>query len=64
VEEELEKKKILKKYRINLDKKKELMEMSEMERNERRYGIIVGKGTDYLNPVLSQRYIERTFFKF
>ena len=33
--------------------------MSEFERTERKYGIMVKNDPDYLNPVLSLKYLER-----
>lgn len=43
-------KELLKKYRVNLEKKAKLEQMSDLERDERRYGMLVNKGAAYLNP--------------
>ena len=46
-----------------MDMKNKLDQMTNMERNERKYGLLVRNDPDYLNPVLSQRYIERTYLE-
>ncbi|CDW85581.1 UNKNOWN [Stylonychia lemnae] len=51
--------KILKKYRLNLEEKRRLESLTDFERQERKYGLMAKNDPDYLNPVLSQRYIER-----
>ena len=45
--------KLLQNYKINMDMKNKLDQMTAIERNERKYGLLVRNDPDYLNPVLS-----------
>jgi len=47
---------------VDLEVLRQRERASDLELNERQYGMLVKKGVDYLNPALSQRYRERTFF--
>ena len=44
---------VTKKFKLNVEAKRKLEELTDLERMERRYGILTGKGADYINPKLS-----------